>query len=89
MLSLKNWIAGWKKNGWKTSKKDPVENQDLWKLLLHYTHIHNVTWVKVAGHSDDELNNRCDKLATDQIKNSRRRNSAFLIRVKLYRHNYS
>lgn len=68
---LKNWILGWVKNGWKTSKKDPVENQDLWKLLLHYTKIHNVTWVKVEGHSDDKLNNRCDKLAKDQIKNAK------------------
>lgn len=68
---LKNWISGWEKNGWKTSKKDPVENQDLWKLLLHYTKIHNVKWVKVEGHSDDKLNNRCDKLAKDQIKNAK------------------
>lgn len=65
---LKKWILGWEKNGWKTSKKEPVENQDLWKLLLHYTQIHKVTWVKVEGHADDELNNRCDKLAKEQIK---------------------
>lgn len=65
---LKNWIAAWEKNGWKTSKKEPVENQDLWKLLLHYTQVHKVKWVKVEGHSNNELNNRCDKLAKEQIK---------------------
>ena len=63
-----NWIENWKRNGWKTSTKKPVENQDLWKWLLTVMQPHNVTIVKVKGHADNEWNNRCDALATGQIK---------------------
>ncbi|NLY51550.1 MAG: ribonuclease HI, partial [Firmicutes bacterium] len=62
-----NWLAKWQRNGWLNSRKEPVENQDLWKRLLELTKIHRVHWVKVQGHSDDELNNRCDYLAKQAI----------------------
>lgn len=62
------WIIGWELNGWKTAKKEPVENQDLWKLLIHYVKDHEVAWHKVKGHSDNDYNNRCDRLARGQIK---------------------
>lgn len=64
------WLTKWQLNGWKTSNKGPVENQDIWKKLLELTGKHNVTWVKVKGHSDNEFNNRCDKLAREEIKKS-------------------
>lgn len=63
----KGWIINWEKNGWKNAKKDPVENQDLWKLLLEYVKIHRVTFQKIKGHSDDQYNNRCDELARKEI----------------------
>lgn len=62
------WLTKWQLNGWKTSNKGPVENQDIWKKLLELTGKHNVAWVKVKGHSDNEFNNRCDKLAREEIK---------------------
>lgn len=65
---LKGWIYTWLRNGWKTSNKTPVENRDLWEKLIKQTQIHDITWHKVKGHSDNEYNNRCDKLATGQIK---------------------
>jgi ribonuclease HI len=61
------WYKGWIKNGWKNSKKQPVENQDLWKELLAFMEVHDVQFVKVKGHADNELNNRCDELATGAI----------------------
>ncbi len=61
-----NWIYGWMKNGWKTSGKDPVKNKELWQELYSLTKIHNVTFNKVKGHADDELNNRCDELARNE-----------------------
>ncbi len=64
----KRWIDSWQNNGWITSTKKPVENQDLWKQLVNATKDHVVKWYKVKGHSDDEMNNLCDKLARDQIK---------------------
>ena len=62
------WINNWVKNNWRTASNKPVENQDLWQQLLVLTNLHQVTFNKVKGHSDNELNNRCDKLARDAIK---------------------
>jgi ribonuclease HI len=62
------WIRGWKSNGWRNSGKEEVRNRDLWEILDALAAIHEITWIKVKGHSDNELNNRCDKLATGEIK---------------------
>lgn len=62
------WYKGWLKNGWKNSKGQPVENQELWKELLRLMGIHQVEYVKVKGHADNKWNNRCDELATGAIK---------------------
>lgn len=63
-----NWIGKWASNGWKNSAKADVANTDLWKDLLELTKIHNVTFVKVKGHADNEYNNRCDELAVMESK---------------------
>lgn len=63
------WIENWQKNHWKTSSKEPVKNRELWEELYDLTQKHNTTFIKVKGHSDNELNNRCDYLATSAIKN--------------------
>lgn len=60
------WIYGWIKKNWTTSGKSPVKNKELWQELYNLTKIHNVTFNKVKGHSDNELNNRCDELARIQ-----------------------
>ena len=65
------WILGWQKNGWKNSKKEPVLNSDLWKELVALDKRHRITWIKVKGHSDNVKNNRCDELATGEIKKHR------------------
>ena len=64
----KGWIENWKLNGWMNVKKDEVKNIDLWKELDRYNNIHRISWIKVKGHSDNEYNNRCDKLAVAEIK---------------------
>jgi ribonuclease HI len=64
----REWLDKWQRNGWLNVKKQPVENQDLWKRLLALTKEHQVHWVKVEGHSDDEFNERCDYLAKQAIK---------------------
>ena len=65
----KNWVESWQKNGWINSKKEEVKNKELWKELIELTKTHNVTFIKVKGHSDNEFNNRCDELARDAINN--------------------
>jgi ribonuclease HI len=62
------WIEGWKSNGWKTSAKKEVKNIDLWQRLVELVSRHNVNFIKVKGHSDNEYNNRCDKIAVDEYK---------------------
>lgn len=71
-----HWIDNWKRKGWKKSDGQPVENQDLWMILLVQTKKHNVRFVKVKGHSDNPGNNRCDELATSAIAEWRRINTA-------------
>lgn len=62
-----NWIKNWQKNGWRTASKEPVKNKELWEKLIELLNIHKVEFIKVKGHSDNEFNNRCDKLANDAM----------------------
>ena len=57
------WLANWQKNGWKTSAKKPVENQDLWQAALAAAEPHQLRFERVKGHAGIELNERADALA--------------------------
>ena len=61
------WIYGWIKKGWKTADGSDVKNKEIWEEIYNLTKKHKVTFHKVKGHSDVELNNRCDELARAQI----------------------
>ncbi len=63
------WIYNWRKNNWRTSSKEPVKNKEIWEELYNLSKIHKVNFIKVKGHSTNELNNRCDELAREAIKN--------------------
>ena len=63
----KERLISWQKSGWKTADKSDVKNQDLWRALLYEVNKHQVHFVKVKGHADVELNERCDKLARDEV----------------------
>lgn len=65
---IQGWIDNWQQNNWKTASKEPVKNRELWEELYGLTRKHKVHFNKVKGHSTDELNNRCDYLATSAIK---------------------
>lgn len=67
----KDWLGSWQRNNWLKSDKKPVENKDLWQQLLALTSRHQVRFVKVKGHSTNKENNRCDELATGEIKKHR------------------
>lgn len=64
------WINGWIMNGWRTFSNAEVKNIDLWQKLTQLTNKHKVNFVKVKGHSDNEHNNRCDKIARQEIINA-------------------
>src|SRR5690606_32655273 len=67
------WITNWQRNGWRTSSKKPVENRDLWEMLIAEATRHKVEWIKVKGHADNPLNNRVDELAVAAMDEGRRR----------------
>lgn len=66
---ITQWIAGWKRNGWKTAARKPVKNEDLWKRLDIAQARHRVTWHWVRGHNGHAENERADQLARDAVPN--------------------
>lgn len=64
------WIEGWQKHNWVNSNKEPVKNRELWEQLIELVNKHQVKFIKVKGHSDNEYNNRCDELARKEIKDN-------------------
>jgi ribonuclease HI len=66
---MTEWIHGWRKKGWKNSKKEDVANRDLWERLLVLADRHQVTWHWVRGHAGHPENERCDELARQAIAN--------------------
>ena len=65
---ITQWIHAWKRNGWRTSAKKPVVNQDLWEELDGLVSNHQITWTWTKGHANHEDNNRCDELATQAAR---------------------
>ncbi len=61
------WIFTWVKNGWRTSKKLPVKNQDLWMTLYDLTKKIDVDWSWTRGHSGHHYNELCDSLVQEAI----------------------
>jgi ribonuclease HI len=57
------WIHGWKRNGWKTSGRDPVKNVDLWQRLDAAQARHKVIWTWIKGHAGHAENEKADELA--------------------------
>ncbi len=64
---ITEWLAGWKRRGWKTADKKPVKNADLWQRLDQALAAHEVEWHWVRGHSGHPENERADQLATQAI----------------------
>lgn len=71
MKGVQSWMAGWKRNGWRTAAKAPVKNEDLWRALDAAVAAHEVRWTWVKGHAGDPGNERADALANlgvDQVR---------------------
>jgi len=64
---ITEWIHAWKRNSWRTSKKEPVKNQDLWLELDALAAEFPITWVWVKGHAGNVFNERCDALTQKAI----------------------
>ena len=62
------WLAAWKRRGWRTASKSAVKNQDLWEALDQALARHQVRWQWVKGHADHPDNNRADQLASEAAR---------------------
>jgi ribonuclease HI len=60
---ITTWLAGWKRNNWRTASKQPVKNEDLWRRLDSATARHEIQWLWVKGHAGNPGNERADALA--------------------------
>lgn len=67
LQGITEWMANWKKRGWKTAANQPVKNEELWRRLDAAIQRHNVEWIWVKGHSGDSGNERADALANQGI----------------------
>jgi ribonuclease HI len=67
---ITQWINGWKRNGWKTSAKEPVKNRDLWERLDSLSSEIRPRWVWVKGHAGHPENERCDAMVGETIRKS-------------------
>ena len=64
---MTEWIAGWKRRGWRTADKKPVKNEDLWKRLDELARDRRVEWHWVKGHAGHPGNERADALANKGV----------------------
>lgn len=72
------WYVQWQRNGWKTSKKKPVLNADLWTELLACVHHRStqgaaVTFRWTKGHAGQAQNERADLLARQAAEGVQKR----------------
>jgi len=66
-LGIKQWLANWKRNGWRTAARQPVKNRDLWERLDGLTAQHDIDWHWVRGHSGHPENELVDQAANAAI----------------------
>ena len=67
MKGMTEWMAHWKRRGWRTAARKPVKNEDLWRQLDALLTDHHVKWRWVRGHSGVPENERADALAREAI----------------------
>lgn len=72
---ITEWIKSWKAKGWKTMKREPVKNEDLWRRLDTEAARHRIEWKWVKGHAGHAGNERCDALAVAEIEKLRARHT--------------
>lgn len=67
LQGMTEWLAGWKRKGWRNASGQPVKNQDLWQRLEQATQPHQIQWKWVRGHTGHPDNERVDSLANRAI----------------------
>ena len=65
---ITEWMAGWRRRGWKTADRKPVKNRELWQRLDAATERHTIDWQWVRGHDGNPGNERADALANQGLE---------------------
>ncbi len=65
---ITEWLAGWKRSGWRTAAKKPVKNEDLWRRLDAVSVQHQIEWIWVKGHAGHAGNEAADVLANRGVE---------------------
>ncbi|MGW7453626.1 ribonuclease H family protein [Streptomyces sp. NPDC054787] len=70
MKAVTQWLAGWKRNGWKTSSGQPVANRELVERIDRLLADRDVTFLYVPAHREDgdHLNAIADQAASDAAR---------------------
>lgn len=61
---VKAVMQGWLNKWLKTNFKGGIKNSDLWLRYYELQKKHSIHFKWVKGHAENEMNNRCDELAT-------------------------
>jgi len=69
---ITEWLAQWRRRGWKTADGKPVKNIDLWQALEREAARHTVRWHWVKGHAGHDGNERADALANRGVESLKR-----------------
>jgi ribonuclease HI len=62
------WLPNWVRNGWRSSDKKPVKNQDLWKAFEFAAAGLSLAFEWVKGHSGNPDNEAADALARATVE---------------------
>ncbi len=76
-----HWCKNWEKKGWKKRDNKPIKNLELikaiWSLMKDIEKECDLRFVKVKGHSNNQLNNEVDKLAVNAKNDARKQKNEF------------
>lgn len=68
-----HWVEKWQKNGWRTTKDEPIKNKDLWERFIELRNELNnsdvyIAIIKIKGHAGNSFNELVDKLAKEETQ---------------------
>lgn len=58
----------WRGHGWRNSRGEPLQHQELWRELLQFNAMFPIRWRWVKGHDGHPLQTRADQLAYSEAR---------------------
>jgi ribonuclease HI len=60
---MRFFVGRWKEKGWRNSRGNPLQHQELWRELLAMNERLNIRWQWIRGHGGHPVQTRVDVLA--------------------------